>query len=214
MGRSYGGAPTCEGRPAIDVRTWQRQGLLRSFQSFPYSWSREGEQCFCINVRTEPSAIVLSFCAHDRNSNELKMINQRVPIVWTLCNLGGHRPWFCCSAYSNGRRCGRRVAKVFLGGSPCFACRHCHGLSFASQHEGPRLRSISRSRKIRMRLGGSANVCEPFPEKPRRMHQRTYLRLRARGEAADALCNGFALQWLNGLNWSSSARIDMAFRFF
>jgi hypothetical protein len=33
------------------------------------------------------------------------------------------------------------------------------------------------------------------------MHWRTYLRLRARGQAADSLCNNFALQELNRLNW-------------
>jgi hypothetical protein len=202
MGRPYGGAPTCEMCQWIDVRSWHREGRLRAGQCFSYSWTCGGEPWGSINVRTEPSAVVLSFCAHDPESDEWKTIDQRVPVTWTACYLGGHRPWFCCTAYSNGRRCDRRVAKIFLGGSPCFACRHCHGLSFASQHDGPRLRSISRSRKIRMQLGGSPNVCEPFPEKPRRMHQRTFLRLRARGEAADALCNGFALQWLNGLNWS------------
>ena len=37
-----------------------------------------------------------------------------------------------------------------------------------------------------MRLGGSPNILEPFPEKLPRTHARTYLRLRARGEAADA----------------------------
>lgn len=37
-----------------------------------------------------------------------------------------------------------------------------------------------------MRLGGSPNVLTPFPKKPRQMHLRTYHRLRARGEAADA----------------------------
>jgi len=202
MGRPYGGAPTCEACPAIDIRVWQRQGLLRPGQSFPYSWSREGEPCGSIRVRTEPSAVVLSFHAREWESNAWKLVSQHVPIVWTVCHFGGHRPWFCCTAWSNGRHCGRRVAKIFLGGSPCFACRDCHGLTFASQHEGPRFRSISRSRKIRMRLGGSPNLCEPFPEKPPRVHWRTYLRLRARGQAADALCNGFALQWLSGLNWS------------
>jgi hypothetical protein len=52
--------------------------------------------------------------------------------------------------------------------------------------ESPKFRSISRSRKIRMRPGGSASLFERFPEKPHRMHWRTYHRLRARGEAADA----------------------------
>ena len=32
-----------------------------------------------------------------------------------------------------------------------------------------------------MRLGGSADVSEPFPEQPRGMHRRTYLRLRESG---------------------------------
>lgn len=201
MGRPYEGAPTCEGCPSIDVRVWHRQGLLRPGQTFPYSWSQAGEPRGSINVRTEPSAVVLSFRARDWERDEWKSVNQRVPIAWTVCHLGGHRPWFCCAAWANGRRRVRRVAKIFLGGSACFACRHCHGLTYASQHEGPRLRSISRSRKIRMLLGGSPNVFDPFPEKPHRMHRRTYLRLRARGEAADALCDEFASQLLNGLNW-------------
>ena len=38
-----------------------------------------------------------------------------------------------------------------------------------------------------MRLGGSPDSFEPFPAKPRRMHQRTYLRLCAQAEAAEAL---------------------------
>jgi hypothetical protein len=41
------------------------------------------------------------------------------------------------------------------------------------------LRAISRVRKIRMRLGAGFSFAEPFPEKPPRMHWRTYLRMRA-----------------------------------
>jgi hypothetical protein len=40
---------------------------------------------------------------------------------------------------------------------------------------------------IRMRLGGSSDPFEPFPKKPRGMHQRTYLRLRPRAEATEAI---------------------------
>jgi hypothetical protein len=172
MSRPYEGAPTCEGCPSIDVRMWHRQGLLRPGQTFPYSWSQAGEPRGSISVRTESSAVVLSFRARDWERAEWKSVNQRVPIAWTVCHLGGHRPWFCCT------RCGRRVAKVFLGGSTFFACRHCYGLAYESQLESVRLRRIGKARKIRMKLGGDANVLDDFPQKPKGMHRRTYDRLR------------------------------------
>jgi hypothetical protein len=77
-----------------------------------------------------------------------------------------------------GQYCGRRVALLYSGGGP-FSCRHCRRLKYASQNETPTLRAINRVRKIRMRLGAGFSFAEPFPEKPPRMHWRTYLRMRA-----------------------------------
>jgi hypothetical protein len=49
-----------------------------------------------------------------------------------------------------------------------------------------RERGIATARKIQMRLGGGENVTEPFPEKPKGMHWRTYNRLRRRHDRAFA----------------------------
>jgi hypothetical protein len=76
--------------------------------------------------------------------------------------------------------------------APVFACRHCCGLVFASQREIPRHRAITRAQKLRMRLGGSANLAEPFPERPRGMHRRTFYKLF--NKAADAQEHPMALE--------------------
>ena len=47
--------------------------------------------------------------------------------------------------------------------------------------------ALVKARKIRMRLGGDADLLKPFPPRPRQMHRRTFHRLRARAEAALAV---------------------------
>jgi hypothetical protein len=172
---AFGRRATCESSLSIDVREWHRQGLLRVGLPFACSWTRNSKPLGSIDVRNEADAVVLTF----KESGE-----QRVPIVWTRCHLGGARAWFRCSASVGGRPCGRRVAKLYLRDAAVFACRQCCGLVYASQSENPRYRAISRVQKIRMRLGGSANLLEPFPKKPRGMHRLTYYRLFHKAMAA------------------------------
>jgi hypothetical protein len=77
--------------------------------------------------------------------------------------------------YANGTYCGRQVTKLYHAGR-LFACRHCSRLAYASQQESAHERGLLKAQKIRMRLGGSANMLEDFPEKPKGMHWRTYKR--------------------------------------
>ena len=104
--------------------------------------------------------------ASDGGASSQKSIEQRVPIGATACHLGGVRPWFICSVYSNGHHCGRRAAILYCTGD-LFACRRCYDLSYASQQQTPLHRRLEQALKIRMRLGGGVDLLEPFPARPK-----------------------------------------------
>ena len=175
--RPYGARTACESCKSIDVRRWHRDGRFAADQYFTCSWSRFGSDAGSIKVSAERDAVVLTYQTRHCLAAEWKPINQRVPITWTDCHFGGRRPWFICSAYSDGQYCGRRVAVLYGAGS-YFACRHCYGLAYETQQQSARWRGFAKAQKIRMRLDGSVNLLEPFPEKPPHMHSRTYERLR------------------------------------
>jgi hypothetical protein len=166
----------CESCESIDVRRWHREGRLRADQNFSCSWTCGGEPFGSINVRTERDTVILMYRSRSWGATEWKSVEQRVPVTWTDCHFGGRRPWFICSAYSDGRYCGRRVA-VLYGLQEYFACRRCYGLAYSSQQEPIHERGLIKARKIRTRLGGDINIFSPFPEKPPRMHWSTYQRL-------------------------------------
>ena len=102
----------------------------------------------------------------------------RVDLVYTDQHLGGRRRWFACP--DCGRRClllYRRVGRL--------ACRTCHDLTWTCQRESPADRLRRRARSIRRRLGGSINLLEPFPNRPKGMHRSTYARWRRKGLTAE-----------------------------
>jgi hypothetical protein len=65
-----------------------------------------------------------------------------------------------------------------------FGCRHCYGLASESQQEPIRMRGLLKAQKILIRLGAEPKVLDLFPEKPPRMHWRTYERLHRAYEIA------------------------------
>lgn len=189
----------CENFNAIDVRELQRKTQMRPGLCFVKEfkeWFRNGASAGEVSIFIHPDAVILVHRARFPGSTESRIIELKVPIIWTKCHLGGRRPWFKCQTIINGEVCGRRVAKLY---APCFACRRCLGLGYESQREIPQRRAERRAQKIKMRLGGSNDPFEPFPKKPRRMHWRTYRRLRDQANAAKAEADYWLAESMLGL---------------
>jgi hypothetical protein len=51
-----------------------------------------------------------------------------------------------------------------------FLCRHCYDRVYESQRDNAMDRALHKAQSISKRLGGSANMMELFPGKPKGMH--------------------------------------------
>jgi len=160
----------------VDVWYLHREGLLTPGHWFSLRWSRAGKETGSIAGSVEGNhrlERVLFLYRHRRGpGNEWESVHEPVSLDWTACHFGGARPWFICP----GAGCGRRVA-ILYGEGRYFLCRHCYDLVYESQRENEMHRALRRAQAIRERLGGSANMTKPFPEKPKGMHHDTYMRM-------------------------------------
>jgi hypothetical protein len=169
----------------------QRNNLLISGRYSNVTWSRNGELTGNIGLRMEASRLFLSY-RHSSHGSEWQSQDYPIVIDWTPCHYGGERAWFLCPA----RGCGRRVAILY--GGKIFACRRCYRLAYESQTESAAYRALSRTQKIRMRLGGSGSMMDFFPEKPKGMHWKTYRRLEVQGEWYERIANQSMMAWIDG----------------
>jgi hypothetical protein len=99
---------------------------------------------------------------------------QQIRVSWTRVHLGGWRPWMHCPY------CQKRAA-ILLHGLGGYGCRSCLGNPlYACQARSTHGRRHFELCKIRLLLGGTASPLEPFPDRPRRMHRKTYERMKIR----------------------------------
>jgi hypothetical protein len=152
---------TCEEMRRLDVRLLARDGLLTG--SGVLTWSRGGHVTGTVAVRGDGDSVSLAYVSDGQE------IEERVALDATAVHLGGERSWFLCPG------CDRRVAVLYAGAR--FRCRHCLDLRYTSQRETPRFRAIARIQRVRVKLGGTGNLIEPRPRRPRYMHTRTFERL-------------------------------------
>jgi hypothetical protein len=95
------------------------------------------------------------------------------PVVTTQPHYGGKRYWFLCP----NQNCRKRV-RILYGGK-YFLCRHCQSLTYETAQTGGNLIVTIDSRLtfLRRKLGANGWLLDGPPEKPPRMHSRTYMRL-------------------------------------
>lgn len=174
----YGTKGTVEGRTWLDVNCWARKGHLTPGRSFSCEWTWGDGSKSSINVHVESTwSIRLTYRTRSGGEVDWTDADYSILLERTPCRFGGERTWFLCP----GRGCGRRVAKLYCAGR-YYVCRHCGHLAYSSQREDVGDRALSRAQAIRKKLGGSANMLEPFPHKPKGMHWRTYERLRSQAD--------------------------------
>jgi hypothetical protein len=179
---------TVENYRSIDVRCWHRNGLLQPGRAFGWRWAWD-DTALNIAAEVRINYVMLS-CRFGEHGWSPEYFC-RILLDTTPCHFGWDRYWFLCPA----RGCDQRVAVLYLKGRE-FACRHCCHLTYQSQREREAMRALRRAQKIRVRLGGSADMQTPFPDKPKGMHGRTYRTLHQKGLEVEARWVAGAEAWL------------------
>ncbi len=160
---------TTESQHTIDIRYLKKHGGLTQGRVGALTWSRWSKQTGVIAFAIQADCLHLNY-RYRKQREDWEDVKQIIPFERTPCNYGGFRTWFLCP------ECQKRVVLLY-GVEKLFLCRHCYGLTYASQQEGVPERLMRRARKIRERLGASANLMEPILFKPRNMHCKTFSRL-------------------------------------
>lgn len=182
-GRRYRGTTTTtiEDVKQLDLRYLKRHDLLRPGYVGTLSWSQGGDEIGSIGFRVTSTYLLLSY-RYREYGNAWEDVEERVELAWTPCHYGGQRPWLRCP------QCKRRVILLYDHGRR-FLCRHCYGLTYASQHEIPIERLIRKAQKIRERLGADLSLFVSIEKKPKGMHWSTFERLALQEEIAnDGFC--------------------------
>ena len=123
----------------------------------------------------QPGSVVRLPCVVDGVKHSYE-----VSLTWTACHYGGARPWFVCPNV----HCGGRAGTLYRVRTPYYLCRRCQRLRYRTQSEKPLGRALILEQNLRVRLGGSWDLSEPFPARPKGMHRTTYQRLRERAAEA------------------------------
>ena len=165
-GRPLKGTAKVERLKRIDVRDWQRAGLLESGVVFVYQWPKSEHQSVAIEVKPSNTSVDLIYevlCA-----GQTRRGDQTIQLSRTACNYGASRPWFECPF------CSQRVAILYLRFER-FACRHCQRAAYVTQSQDDVARTWRGQRKVEGRLGKEPTSGHLL--RPKGMHRSTFIKL-------------------------------------
>lgn len=162
----------------VDIRKWNRQGLIYPGSIITSSWSIGGRVHSSIGAVAWVDRLTLQY------NHRGEPVEQDIMFTWTRCHFGGKRIWLVCPF------CSRRCAVVYSCGK-YFACRICGEIVYRTQSESRRERLFSKAEKLRKKIGAKAGAANPLPIfKPKHMHYKTWMRIRLQIELLES--RGFA----------------------
>jgi hypothetical protein len=200
---NHGGRLTVENGLMLDLNQLIRQGIVRPEGTGAGSivWSETAggrrREMACIGYEAdmdeESGWIRLRYTTTSSRSGQKTHHDYRVELTATAQPFGGRRWWWICPS----RR--RLVAKLYMpAGGGVFASRKAHRLAYRSQRQSPYDRTISRAFKLRRRLGSTGALWDAI-DKPKGMRWATFDRKMDQVEAAEAVCNGNLLHFVQRL---------------
>ncbi len=108
------------------------------WRSGTITWTQSGfggEHKSSVSIQTsigDEGYLRIYYTQTDRDTDEKKDFDYKIPLTTTPCRYGGKRFWFTCPWYKSGKYCGRRVGTLYKDGD-YFACRHCYDLTYSSK---------------------------------------------------------------------------------
>ena len=182
-GRNARGAPRSEQFHKLDLAGFPRR-WFEDRRAGTLTWSRGGHKTGSIGYRLSPASMRLIYTI--KRQGEPVEIDETFQLAFTEQPFGGVRGWIECKGCE--RRC-----RVLYGGAH-FRCRQCCRLTYESQYERIYAPGVTRTMRVRQKLNGEPGLAYPFPDRPKGMHWRTYLRLREADWAASARLDALLMQ--------------------
>lgn len=151
---------------SIDIRLWHRARLLSAESQFNWCWHIGSRRVAWLHA--VPRAKRLDLWYRNLTSRDA-ILQQAIPLTYTPCHFGGHRPWFRCPT------CSCRAAVLYLAGH--WICRHCCNARYPSQSEDRSTRALRHAARLRVILGLSITTPLQWAARPSGMHVRRFRRL-------------------------------------